>query len=353
MSAIEESIDVGVPARVAYDQWTRFEQYPRFMEGVEEVTQVDDRRLHWVAEVAGRRAEWDAEIIEQIPDERIIWASIGGVRSSGGVTFQPIDPDTTRIVLEMDVDPPGTAGSVADALGVVRRRVRGDLERFRDLVEDRGEPTGAWRGTIRAGEEPDERVAGDRSGAVAAGAAGAGAGGLVGRDAMRDDERLAEELEWGESADERPGHTASIGRIKGAPVVDQDGDRVGKVSDVFVEMETGFLRFISVSTGWLDRSGHLLRLDDVSIEDVEGDTVVRVPYTREQLRHAPTLGDEEEVTPEREHLVGDYFDHVGDHDAAREAIRARQTAPAPTPEIARAELETNTPEQVRVKRWGT
>ena len=148
MSTIEESIDVKVPVRVAYDQWTQFEEFPRFMEGVESVTQLADDRVHWVAEIAGVRREWDATITEQHPDERVAWAATEGADNAGAITFHRIDDSTTRLMLQLEFDPTGFVEAAGDALGFVRRRAAGDLERFKHFIEERGSETGGWRGDI-------------------------------------------------------------------------------------------------------------------------------------------------------------------------------------------------------------
>jgi uncharacterized membrane protein len=148
MATIEQSIDVNVPVRTAYDQWTQFESFPEFMEGVEEVRQITDSLLHWRAEIGGRTEEWEAEITEQVPDQRIAWTSRSGARNGGVVTFHHIDDETTRVMLQLQYEPETIAESVGSALGVVKRRVAGDLERFKDYVESRGHATGAWRGSI-------------------------------------------------------------------------------------------------------------------------------------------------------------------------------------------------------------
>jgi uncharacterized membrane protein len=150
MSTVEKTIDVNVPIRTAYDQWTQFEEFPRFMEGVKSVTQTDDTHLRWVAEVAGVDKEWDAEITEQHPDERIAWTSTSGARNAGVVTFHRLDDSTTRVLLNMDVDPEGLVESAGDALGFLDRRVQGDLERFKQFIESRGVETGAWRGEVES-----------------------------------------------------------------------------------------------------------------------------------------------------------------------------------------------------------
>jgi uncharacterized membrane protein len=147
-STIVESIDVRVPVRTAYNQWTQFEEFPEFMDSVERIDQLDDRRLHWVARVAGRTKEWDAEITEQTPDERVAWTSTSGARNAGVVTFHRIDDDTTRVTVQMDVEPEGAVEAAGTALGVADREVKGDLERFKAFIERRGQPTGAWRGEV-------------------------------------------------------------------------------------------------------------------------------------------------------------------------------------------------------------
>ncbi|HEX2626170.1 MAG TPA: SRPBCC family protein [Candidatus Limnocylindrales bacterium] len=148
MSKVEHSIDVDVPVRTAYDQWTQFEEFPRFMERVESVKQIDDTHLHWVATVAGKRKEWDAEITEQTPDQRIAWTSTTGARNAGVVTFHHIDDDTTRVMLQLDVEPEGAIEAVGTAVGIFEHEVAGDLERFKKFIESRGSETGAWRGEV-------------------------------------------------------------------------------------------------------------------------------------------------------------------------------------------------------------
>jgi uncharacterized membrane protein len=149
MAKIEQSIDVDVPVRVAYDQWTQFEEFPKFMKNVESVTQLDDTRLHWVAEIAGKRKEWDATITQQEPDQRIAWASTSGAENAGAVDFHRLDDRKTRINLTMDIDPEGVIENVGEAVGVPDRSVAGDLDRFKELVESRSGASGAWRGTVQ------------------------------------------------------------------------------------------------------------------------------------------------------------------------------------------------------------
>ena len=148
MSTIEESIEVQVPVRTAYNQWTQVEEFPQFMEGVEEVRQLDDTHLHWKADIGGQEREWDAEITEQHPDERVAWRSTEGAQHAGVVTFHRIGDEQARVMLQLDVEPEGITEQVGDKLGFVKRRVKGDLERFKDLIESRGRETGAWRGEV-------------------------------------------------------------------------------------------------------------------------------------------------------------------------------------------------------------
>ncbi|WP_210571014.1 SRPBCC family protein [Streptomyces sp. GESEQ-4] len=153
MSTVKETVDVEVPVHTAYNQWTQFEDFPNFMEGVEEVTQLDDRHNHWTTKIGGVRREFDTEIVDQMPDDRITWRSIGGdAEQRGSVRFQRLDDMHTRVELTMDVEPTGAVEKGGDMLGVIDRRVKGDLRRFKDYIEHRGGESGAWRGRIRPGE---------------------------------------------------------------------------------------------------------------------------------------------------------------------------------------------------------
>ena len=148
MSTIEQSIEVNVPVRTAYNQWTQFEDFPQFMEGVESVTQLDDKRLHWVAEIAGTREEWDAEIVDQEPDQRISWRAVTGTTNAGVVTFEPLGANSTRVTLDLDVEPEGLKEKIGEKLGFVSKQSEGDLKRFKEFIESRGTETGAWRGEL-------------------------------------------------------------------------------------------------------------------------------------------------------------------------------------------------------------
>ncbi|MDL4812990.1 SRPBCC family protein [Actinomadura opuntiae] len=148
MSTITESVNVTVPIRVAYDQWTQFEEFPRFMEGVEEVRQLDDTRLHWTVRIAGVTREFDARITEQLPDERVAWTSLEGPRHAGVVTFHRLDDDTTRVTAQMEFAPEGLVEKAGDRIGALNRRVKTDLQRFKTFIEARGVQTGGWRGQV-------------------------------------------------------------------------------------------------------------------------------------------------------------------------------------------------------------
>jgi uncharacterized membrane protein len=148
MSTIEQSIDVNVPVSTAYNQWTQFEEFPRFMEGVETVRQLDNQRLQWRAKIGGKVEEWEAVITEQHPDERIAWKNTTGATNAGVVTFHRLADAKTRVMLQMEYDPQGVVENLGDMLGVVSRRVANDLERFKAFIEERGHETGAWRGEV-------------------------------------------------------------------------------------------------------------------------------------------------------------------------------------------------------------
>jgi carbon monoxide dehydrogenase subunit G len=182
---VERSIEVGVPVRTAYDQWTQFEEFPRFMSGVQEVVQVGDAMTHWVAEIAGVRREWDAAIVEQVPDEKVAWAATSGATNAGAVHFTAVDATTTRVLLTLDYEPEGIVEKIADVFNAIDRQAVADLDRFKEFIEDRGRATGGWRGTVEEGDATPSRA--DRvsaAGAVAGGTVGVGA-----VDAGREDRR--------------------------------------------------------------------------------------------------------------------------------------------------------------------
>ena len=185
---VEKSIEVNVPVSTAYNQWTQFEEFPEFMGGVEEVRQLDDKRIHWVAEIAGVKREWDAKILEQVPDRKVAWAAVSGATNAGAVYFQPVGTDRTQVRLSLEYEPQGAVEKVGDKLNIVEKRAEADLEKFKSYIESRGSETGAWRGTIDEGRTigtpgvehaassmGDDGKAGVSGKAVAAGAAAAGA----------------------------------------------------------------------------------------------------------------------------------------------------------------------------------
>lgn len=148
MPSIEKSIEVDAPVTTAYNQWTQFEDFPSFMNGVEAVKQLDETHLHWVASVGGHREEWDAEITEQIPDERIAWKATSGKGNAGVVTFHRLDDTRTKVMLQLDWESEGMVEALGAMLGQDDRAVKGDLERFKELIEKRGTESGAWRGEV-------------------------------------------------------------------------------------------------------------------------------------------------------------------------------------------------------------
>ena len=149
MPSIEKSVEVDVPLSTAYNQWTQFEEFPSFMNGVEAVKQLDETHLHWVASIGGHREEWDAEITEQLPDERVAWKATSGKGNAGVVTFHKLDESRTKVMLQLDWESEGMVEALGALLGRDDRAVKGDLERFKELVEKQGSESGAWRGEVK------------------------------------------------------------------------------------------------------------------------------------------------------------------------------------------------------------
>ena len=148
MTTAEANIDIASDITTVYNQWTQFEDFPLFMEGVDEVTQLDDRHLHWKVSIAGVHREFDATITEQIPEVRVAWKADGDVRHAGVVDFHRVEDRRTNVSLQLEMEPQGLVEHVGDSLGVVERRATGDLKRFRLLVEKNQEATGSWRGEV-------------------------------------------------------------------------------------------------------------------------------------------------------------------------------------------------------------
>ncbi|HMO11829.1 MAG TPA: SRPBCC family protein [Actinotalea sp.] len=148
MPTVEQSIDVHVPIRTAYDQWTQFESFPRFMGGVDSVEQIDDTHTRWRTTVGGVDRDFDAEITEQHPEERVAWRSTDGTTHAGVVTFHKIDDGTTRLMVQLDWAAENVTEKVGAALGIDDRQVKKDLERFKELIESQGFAEGGWRGDV-------------------------------------------------------------------------------------------------------------------------------------------------------------------------------------------------------------
>ncbi|MFJ3613304.1 SRPBCC family protein [Streptomyces hydrogenans] len=159
---VHDTIEVEAPLREVYDQWTQFEEFPRFMDGVEEVRQLDDRLCHWRTKIAGATREFDTEIVDQLPDQRIAWRTVGGdVKQKGVVTFERVDDAHTRVSLSMEVEASGIAERAAKAMGVVENRIEGDLHRFKHFIEERDRATGGWRGRLRPADSAGNTTSAD------------------------------------------------------------------------------------------------------------------------------------------------------------------------------------------------
>ena len=148
MEQVEKTVEVNCPIHTVYNQWTQFEEFPRFMTGVKEVRQIDDTHVHWRAEIWGKDKEWEAEITEQEPDKRISWKSISGAPNAGTVRFEPLDEDRTRVRLVMAYEPEGAIENMGDAVGIFGSHVETTVQDFKKFIESRGQETGAWRGEV-------------------------------------------------------------------------------------------------------------------------------------------------------------------------------------------------------------
>ena len=216
---VEKTIEVDVPVNVAYNQWTQFAEFPQFMGGVDEVTQVSDSLTHWVAQIGGVRREWDAAILEQVPDSKVAWAATTGATNAGAVYFESLGPVRTRVRLNLEYEPEGLVEKVGDFLNVVQRQAEGDLKRFKQFIESRGTATGGWRGAVNeagtvgspgvdaaSASRGDSGKAGVSGTAVAAGVAAAGAA-VAGAAAATAAKRSGEE-EWCARQERRDDHEA-------------------------------------------------------------------------------------------------------------------------------------------------
>lgn len=222
---VEKSVMVNVPISRAYNQWTQFEDFPQFMDGVQSVTQLDDTRLAWVAEIAGVRRQWEARILEQVPDHKVAWAASEGATNAGVVTFEDVGGDQTKVTLVLEYEPEGLVEKVGDSLGVVERQAEGDLERFKAFIEAEGYASGAWRGSVgtpgaagtpsvqdAAASRGDSGRAGVSPKAVAAGlgvAAGAAAAVAASKSAS------APERPSGEASTQPPAAASGVPRVEG------------------------------------------------------------------------------------------------------------------------------------------
>ncbi len=151
MTQIIETIDVDVPVTTAYNQWTQFEEFPRFLKHIESITQKNDTMLHWKVNVGGQVREFDAEIAEQHPDERVAWNSTGGeVDHAGVVTFHKLDDSKSRVTVQIDWEPESLLEKIGAAAGAGNRAVKNALEDFKKYIESQGSADGAWRGDVPA-----------------------------------------------------------------------------------------------------------------------------------------------------------------------------------------------------------
>ena len=319
---VEKSILVNVPLSVAYNQWTQFEEFPHFMNGVKSVTQLDDEHLNWVAEIAGVRRQWDARILEQVPDEKISWAATEGATNAGSVTFEDVGGGQTQVHLVLEYEPEGLVEKIGDKLNVVENKAEGDLDRFKAFIESEGYATGAWRGSVGTGTAADEpgieTAAASRgdsgkagiSGKVAAGvglaAAGAAAAavGVAASKQNRDDttdvtpapavdtrqDRTLPPVDTSPSWDAwnyRPTARATQGSggLVGYHVHASDGD-IGKIDEASDQVGTSR---IVVDTGpWI--LGRKVILPAGTIERVDDtDRKVYVDLTKDQIKNSPEL----------------------------------------------------------------
>lgn len=281
MATIEESIEVRVAAHTAYDRW--YEEFPTFMEG----------------DSPTGDAGSDARIVDQEPGRSIRWRSQGVPAGNGSVVFEATGDDSARVRISLDQETPDGDD------GLVQRRVRREIERFKDLVEARA-----------AGDPPEGAVADREPPAV----------------------RLP-----------------SLSSLRGMAVRNDEDEKVGKVREVYLDAGADHVRYLGITTGWLSRGIHVVPIDDVSYIDDGDEPFVVVPYSVEHLKAAPSLDDGDELSAEREREIYEHYERVGYWDAARDAIRSRQATPAPTPEIAEAEAADalmSDGEVTRLRRWG-
>jgi uncharacterized membrane protein len=288
---VERSIVVEVPVRTAYDQWTQFEDFPRFMSGVEQVRQIGDAMTHWVAQIAGVRREWDAAILEQVPDEKVAWAATTGATNAGTVSFEAIGAERTRVRLTLDYEPAGVVERIGEFLKMVERTTVADLDRFKQFIESRGSASGGWRGTVHEGD------ADDRSGAGVATSAGAAVASTVGAGATRDEVPGDETAPAGDPAARQTGDVAgstSGGRNVGSrdddpagPVVaDYPGDRTSHTETGAESPDDDAAGFLTGYPG--ERTpGHV----DTDVDDDDPAASVVAGYPGDRTSHTETGGE--------------------------------------------------------------
>lgn len=323
---VEKRILVNVPLSVAYNQWTQFEEFPHFMSGIKSVTQLDDERLEWVAEIAGVRRRWTARIVEQVPDKKVSWAATEGATNAGSVTFEDVGGGQTQVHLVLEYEPEGLVEKIGDKLNVVENRAEGDLDRFKTFIESEGYATGAWRGSVGAATAADdpgiETAAASRgdsgkagiSGKVAAGvglAAAAGAAAAVGvaaskqsREDTTDVTPTPTAVTW-DAWSYRPtaGWTPGSRSLVGYEVGARDGD-IGKIDEATDEVGTSRL---VVDTGpWiLGRkvilpAGVVDRVDDAARK-------VYVDLTKDQIKNSPEWDQDTAFTEDYRGRLGNYY----------------------------------------------
>jgi uncharacterized protein YndB with AHSA1/START domain len=340
-TTVDASVLVNRPVSIVYNQWTQFEEFPVFMGGVQEVRQIDDRTLHWVAEIAGVKRQWQATIVEQRPDRRIAWAATEGATNAGAVEFEPAGSEQTMVRLHLQFEPEGLLDKAGDALNLIERRAEDDLERFKAFIESEEYATGAWRGTINPGlgagtpgvaaaeqSRGDKGAAGVSGKAVAAGAAiAAGAAGAAAAKAAAGRVQDARAKAAAEPEPQVSGAEHTHDDWIGRDVVDRDGDRVGSITDVFYDDVTGQPEWLTVSTGWFGTNESFVPIAGTTMV---GDDI-RVGYDTELIKQAPTRGRDSHLEEAEEarlyaHYgfdVGgtDYRSRFGDRSRADEGFR--------------------------------
>ncbi len=259
---VEKSVLVNVPLSVAYNQWTQFEEFPQFMGGITSVTQLSDDRLQWVAEIGGVRRQWEARVVEQVPDRKVAWAATEGATNAGAVTFEDAGGGQTQVHLSLEYEPEGLVESVGDKLGVIENQAESDLERFKAFIESEGYASGAWRGSVAEGStvgspgvETAEESRGDSGKAGVSGkavAAGVGAAAAAAAVAAATSGRKDDTVEETTPA---------------SPVTEAPAAPVSTSTPAATGVASG-------STG-PDEPGHVLTSDEVnaSVEDSEGNTI--------------------------------------------------------------------------------